>query len=229
MSDGPVEIEISNEFAKAGVKITLGAITYSVPEELNSEKVEEAFNQATERAAARVAEKRSADLEEIATTRQAFKALGKDPSRYRPSSEALYRRIATGKGLWRVNDIVDANNIMSLDAKWPVGNYDLAKIEPPVKLRLGRSGEPYVGVGRSDINIECLTVLSDLQGSFGAPFSDSERTKVTPQTRHVMSVLYVYGDAQGMDALIKRSVETLKNLLGASKIEVQTVIQTETL
>lgn len=204
-----MNIQISDDFAEAGVDIALGVITYTVPAVIDTPKVEKAFYAAVAQAGEIVNKLRPAELEEIATTRRAFKALGKDPSRYRPSSEALYRRIATGKGLWQVNNVVDANNAVSLITKWPVGTYDLERIQSPLVLRLGRQDEPYIGVGRSEINIENLTVLADERGAFGAPFSDSERTKVTDKTRKVMTVLYFFAQPRDVDVVLKTSTDFL--------------------
>ncbi len=76
----------------------------------------------------------------VARTRAAFRALGKDPSRYRPSSEALLRRVAQGKPLFAVNSLVDANNLVSLTSRFPAGAYDLAALPGGIVLRIGRPG-----------------------------------------------------------------------------------------
>lgn len=126
----------------------------------------------------------------IQGVRAAFKLCGKDPSRYRPSSEALTRRVIAGKGLYQVNNVVDSGNLISLMTGVPVGIYDSAKIEGDLALTIGGKGDAYTGIGRGKINLEGLPVLCDAVGPFGTPFSDSGRTAVTETTRHVILVLY---------------------------------------
>lgn len=126
----------------------------------------------------------------ISGIRAAFKTLGKEPSRYRPSSEALTRRILSGKGLYEVNNVVDCGNLISLMTGIPVGCYDAAWIRGDIELRVGMPGETYDGIGRGDVNLECLPVLADDSGAFGSPFSDSSRTAVSDSTHNLKFVLY---------------------------------------
>jgi DNA/RNA-binding domain of Phe-tRNA-synthetase-like protein len=122
--------------------------------------------------------------------RKLYHALGIDPSKTRPSSEALLRRILQGKGLYRVNAVVDAANFASLSLLLPVGLYDTSKIHPPVTLRFGRAGEGYEGIRKDRVNLDGRPVLVDEQGPFGNPTSDSLRTCVTETTRSVWFVLF---------------------------------------
>jgi len=127
----------------------------------------------------------------IAGVRAAFKAIGKDPSRYRPSSEALTRRVLAGKPLYSVNNVVDCGNLVSLMTGVPVGCYDAAWLKgDAVTFRVGTPGETYDGIGRGEINLECLPVLADEEGAFGTPFSDSARTAITENTHNLKFVLY---------------------------------------
>ncbi|NVJ99515.1 MAG: hypothetical protein HWE25_15285 [Alphaproteobacteria bacterium] len=126
----------------------------------------------------------------IQGVRGAFKLCGKDPSRYRPSSESLTRRVISGKELYQVNNVVDSGNLISLMTGIPVGIYDSAKIEGDMFLSIGKAGESYEGIGRGKINLEGLPTLGDNKGPFGTPFSDSARTAVTDDTSHIIFVLY---------------------------------------
>ncbi|WP_417456022.1 B3/4 domain-containing protein [Kordiimonas sp.] len=126
----------------------------------------------------------------IADVRAAFKVCGKDPSRYRPSSEALTRRVIAGKGLYLVNNVVDSGNLVSLMTGIPVGVYDAEKIKGDVRLTIGEAGEEYAGIGRGSINLEGLPVMHDSEGPFGTPFSDSARTNVDETTTRIAFVLY---------------------------------------
>lgn len=125
--------------------------------------------------------------------RMLYRAFGIDPSRRRPSSEALLRRILQGKGLFTVNTAVDAANLASLRIALPVGLYDRAQIETEdgrVVLRLGAPEESYPGIRKDDIHVTDRPTLVDDLGPFGNPSSDSARTQVTLGTRHLLFVIY---------------------------------------
>lgn len=160
--------------------------------------------------------RRSMTVEQVAehrvvrAVRALFREWGFDPARYRPSSEALLRRVAQGKGLYRVSNVVDAINLGSMETGWPYGAYDLARVEPPVVLRLGRAGESYDGIGKHTWHLEGRPVLVDAQGPFGMPISDSTRTMITEATASAMAVIFAPVDAdtealqQALDTLAER-------------------------
>ena len=112
------------------------------------------------------------EIPNIKESRMAYKAFGKDPSRYRVSSEALIRRIGQGKGLYEVNTVVDVNNLISIESGFSVGSYDTANMEEELVFRVGREGETYKGIGKEEINIESLPVLADKKGAIGSSTSD---------------------------------------------------------
>src|SRR2546427_12741384 len=120
---------------------------------------------------------------QVEATRKAFKALGKDPARYRGSAEALLRRIVAGKGLPQINAVVDVINLVSVESRLPVGLYDLAHVSGDVVFRVGRAGETYKGIGKFDLNLEGLPVFADVLEPHGSPTSESERTMVTAETK----------------------------------------------
>jgi len=128
-------------------------------------------------------------LPEIERLRTAYAALGKEPSRYRGSQEALLRRIVQGKGLYRINSIVDINNFVSLKSLHSCGVYDTANITWPAVFRVGVQGESYKGIGKEIINIEGLPVFADSSGPFGSPTSDSERAMISLATRSMMMII----------------------------------------
>jgi DNA/RNA-binding domain of Phe-tRNA-synthetase-like protein len=129
-------------------------------------------------------------IEIISDTKYAYRQLGKDPSRYRPSAEALTRRVVQGKGLYQVNNIVDTLNIISIKHGFSIGGYDLGCIEGNVELSIGRHSEPYEAIGRGHLNIEHLPVLRDLNGAFGSPTSDSSRTMIKSGTKDFLMVFF---------------------------------------
>ena len=121
--------------------------------------------------------------------RRLFKSAGIDPSRYRPSGEALVRRILKGQGLYHINCIVDINNICSIESLFPLGAYDREHIIGDVTVRLGASDEVYRGIGK-EINIAGKLVSADSEGAFGSPIADSDRTKIVEDTKEVLILLY---------------------------------------
>jgi DNA/RNA-binding domain of Phe-tRNA-synthetase-like protein len=126
--------------------------------------------------------------------RKLYHALGIDPSKTRPSSEALLRRVLLQKELYKVNAVVDAANLASLSLLLPVGLYDLEKIRPPVDLRFGRDGESYEGIRKDEVHLHGRPTLVDSIGAFGNPTSDSLRTSVSAETRAVWFVLFAPPD-----------------------------------
>jgi DNA/RNA-binding domain of Phe-tRNA-synthetase-like protein len=131
-----------------------------------------------------------AAAEPVRAVRAMFREWGMDPSKYRPSSEALLRRVVQGKGLYRVSNVVDVGNLGSLETGWPYGCYDRSKINPPVALRHGAAGEKYEGIGKQTWHLEGRPVLADPAGPFGSPISDSTRTMITESTTQIMIVIY---------------------------------------
>ncbi len=136
---------------------------------------------------------------QILATRAAYKALGKDPARYRGSAEALLRRIIAGKGLPRINAVVDIINLVSVESRLPIGLYDVAHVSGDIVFRTGRAGESYKGIGKYDLNLEGLPVFCDALGPHGSPTSDSERTMVTSKTENVLAVIISFGGKEGLD------------------------------
>ena len=133
-----------------------------------------------------------------AGVRRLFKSVGIDPSRYRPSGEALVRRILKGQELYFVNSIVDINNICSIESLFPLGAYDYKHVTGDVSIRLGTSDEVYRGIGK-EINIAGKLVSADSDGAFGSPIADSDRTKITDATRDVLVLLYAPESTEDSD------------------------------
>ncbi len=134
----------------------------------------------------------SSDLNaDIGQVRTMYKRLGIDPTKVRPSSEALLRRVRKGDTLPRINSLVDICNWCSLETQLPYGLYDLNRIEgEDIALRIGAAGEGYDGIRKDRVNVEGRITLADAGGPFGNPTSDSARTMVTLDTTRVMFVIY---------------------------------------
>ncbi len=145
-----------------------------------------------------------AENEEVRAVRAMFRSWGLDPSKYRPSSEALLRRVAQGKGLYQISNIVDIVNLGSIETAWPYGCYDRERMRPPVTLRLGVHGEKYEGIGRRVWHLEGRPVLADAEGPFGSPISDSTRTMITGETRSIIAT--IYAPATAKDQVIEEAL-----------------------
>lgn len=125
-----------------------------------------------------------------ADVRAMYRRFGVDPTKTRPSSEALLRRVRKGDPLPRINNVVDVCNWCSLEFQVPYGLYDLAHVRGPIELRTGRAGESYPGIRKDDVHLEGRLVLSDDAGPFGNPTSDSARTMVTPAATSILTVIF---------------------------------------
>jgi len=158
------------------------------------------------------------EIPQIKVLRDAYKAIGKDPSRYRGSQEALLRRILQGKGLYQINTVVDINNYVSLQSKQSIGCYDVSKLTPPIVFRIGKPGEQYKGIGKEMINIEGLPVFADAHGPFGSPTSDSERAMIRPETKQVLMVIIAFAEDPQLAAHLASMAELLETFAKAPKV-----------
>jgi DNA/RNA-binding domain of Phe-tRNA-synthetase-like protein len=155
------------------------------------------------------------EIPNIKESRQAYKAFGKDPSRYRVSSEALIRRIGQGKGLYEVNTVVDVNNLISIQSGFSVGSYDADKIGEELIFRVGRDKETYKGIGKDEIKIDGLPVLADADGAIGSSTSDSERAMITEEASEVLTLIYSFSDNQDLERAMEYGKEYLEKYAGA--------------
>ena len=151
------------------------------------------------------------ELSGIAATRRVYKACGKDPSRYRPASEQLIRRMLQGKELYQIDTLVDLVNLASIVYGYSIGGFDADKmVGDTLTLGIGREGEPYEGIGRGQLNIAGLPVYRDLQGGVGTPTSDNERTKMTLDTTHLLVLINGY---DGQEDRVCQNAEFIQQLV----------------
>ena len=151
------------------------------------------------------------EMPSIQATRTAYKRCGKDPSRYRPSGEALCRRLLRGLELYKVDTVVDLINLVSIASGYSIGGFDADKFEgDTLTLGIGRAGEPYEGIGRGELNIEGMPVYRDAVGGVGTPTSDNERTKVSLETKHLLAIVNGY---DGDTAHLQETIDYMKALL----------------
>ena len=159
------------------------------------------------------------ELKNIASSRKAYKAFGKDPGRYRVSSEALIRRIKQGKGLYKINTVVDTNNLISVESGFSAGSYDTDCINGDIVLNLGHAGESYKGIGKDSVNIENLPVLCDNDGPFGSPTSDSEKAMITLSSKNIITLIYVFTEDEDITALLDKAAGYIEKYAKAENIE----------
>ena len=151
------------------------------------------------------------EMSGIAATRKVYRACGKDPSRYRPASEALIRRMLQGKQLYQRDTLVDLVNLASIAFGYSIGGFDADKFEgDTLTLGVGKAGEPYEGIGRGNINIEGLPVYRDSLGGVGTPTCDNERTKMMSDTSHLVVLINGY---DGNEQQVRANAEYIQSLL----------------
>jgi DNA/RNA-binding domain of Phe-tRNA-synthetase-like protein/ureidoglycolate hydrolase len=166
------------------------------------------------------AETAPAEIPALRPVRELYRALGIDPTKTRPASEALLRRVLQGKPLYRVNALVDALNLCSLTTLVPFGVYDRARVAAPVVLRWGAAGETYEGIGRGRIAVEGRPVLADRDGPFGNPTADALRTSVGHGTTKALAVLYLPPavDAVHVDRFLTLAAEAVARSCGGREV-----------
>jgi DNA/RNA-binding domain of Phe-tRNA-synthetase-like protein len=166
----------------------------------------------------------AADLPGVAETRGMFHRLGVDPTKTRPASEALLRRVLQGKGLPRIHPVVDACNLASLEHQLPLGIYDRTKVKGAILARLGRPDEGYEGIRKARVHLAERPLLADDEGPFGAPTSDSWRTQVTDATRELLVVIFCPAErpSEHVSVMLARVADLLARHCGATVRLVQT-------
>ncbi len=155
----------------------------------------------------------------IRQAREAYKACGKKPGRYRPSAEALLRRVVSGKGLYQINNVVDVINYTSITTCYSIGGYDCGRVDGAVELGIGREGEPYQAIARGELNIAGLPALRDRQGAFGSPTSDSERTSIQEYSREIALVFFDFGGNHGLEECLAHTQALLERHCSGSTFE----------
>jgi len=195
---------------------------------LNGEPLADAFE--SERDATirellrRNAGRAAADIPGVAETRGMFHRLGVDPTKSRPASEGLLRRVLQGKGLPVIHPAVDVCNLASLEHQLPIGLYDRTHVKGTIVARLGHPGEHYEGIRKGVVSVAGRPMLADDAGAFGAPTSDSARTQVTEATRSLLAVIYCPVERPGdqLSAMLARVADPLARHCGATVHLVQT-------
>jgi DNA/RNA-binding domain of Phe-tRNA-synthetase-like protein len=169
--------------------------------------------------------KQPADIPGVAETRALFHQLDIDPTKHRPSSEALLRRVLQGKGLTVVNAAVDVCNLCSLEHQMPLGLYDREAVHGTVHVRVGREGEGYPGIRKQRVHLSGRLLLADDEGPFGAPTSDSTRTAVGPDAKQLVVVLFcpIERAGQHLSTALEHIADLLTRYCGATVVSARVV------
>jgi DNA/RNA-binding domain of Phe-tRNA-synthetase-like protein len=207
----PLEIQLSPKLIELIPKVKLGIIEYKGITVGNSpQMVKGRLQLFQESIYFELENKHVTDLPGIEEWRQVFKKTGKDPNRYRHSAEAMMRRIQKQNFLSPVHSAIDLNNFFSLQYQVPIGIYDIDSLTGPVLVRLGESGEEYMGLNGRINSLEHLILSSDQIGPFGSPFVDSERSAVTEKTHNALQIIYLRPSTHMDNA--KKLTESLMNM-----------------
>ncbi len=213
-------IAIDPELKRACPQLALGYVRGTV---VVGESSDDLVDELTARARELSAQPAVIESAELAAVRQGYKNLGKDPSRYRGSAEALIRRLLSGKELYFINNVVEVNNLISLESLCPVGSYDLGNVAEPIVFRIGRPGESYKGIGKGLINIAELPVFCDRDGPFGSPTSDSERAMITGNTARILTAIFGFAGSASLATWAERAVSLLARYADGNDISYEIV------
>lgn len=215
-----MQIKLSSEIKTACPELKVLVIACQVKNSPSDETLwqEIAAEEAAVKAACRIEEINK--WAPIKATRTAYKRLGKDPNRYRPSAEALRRRILRDLPLYRIDTLVDLINLVSIRSGYSIGGFDADKIVGDLTLGVGQEGELYQGIGRGLLNIVGLPVYRDQIGGIGTPTSDEERTKISMETTSLLMIINGYSGSEGLFEAGEYAMDLLKRYASAENVEV---------
>ncbi|MCC0716446.1 phenylalanine--tRNA ligase beta subunit-related protein [Clostridioides sp. ES-S-0077-01] len=212
-----IDISIDEKLKERWPNAKLGCIQAKVAVNKSSEKLIDEINEFCDILNQSLKVEDITKLDKIKDARNAYKELGKNPSRYRTSSEALVRRVIQGKGLYTIN------NLISIKSLYPVGTYNVSKLHSPVCFTVGDEGEQYKGIGKELINIENLPILSDSVGKFGSPTSDSERAMITEDANEILICIFSFSQESDIEEYFEYAKELLREYAGGKDIETKII------
>lgn len=218
-----IDIVVCQKLKIVCPEITLGCIQAQVQVESSSDELWKEMNDYCDVLRKEVQLEEIATLLQIRDGREVYKKLGKAPGKYRLSSEALLRRVLQGKGVYKVNNIVDINNLISLKSRFPVGSYNIKNLHSPISLMVGKPGEQYKGIGKKLISIENLPVLTDDRGSFGSPTSDSERAMITSAAKEIVMCIFSFSGIKNIEAYLQYARELLEKYADGQDVRTKIV------
>ncbi len=216
-----MNIKVSEEIKNACPKFAGAAVCATVKNTTFNEDLWKKIDEFTIRYRETYTTDSIKDMPTIRATREAYKKCGKDPSRYRPSGEALCRRILRGIPLYQIDTLVDLINLVSIRTGYSIGGFDADKIQgDTLVLGVGKAGEPYEGIGRGELNIEGMPVYRDAIGGIGTPTSDHERTKLGLETTHLLTIINGYSGREGLQEAAEYMQALLQEFASAEEVAI---------
>lgn len=211
-------IEIDNELKEKCPNMVLGVISCNVQNSVSSDLLWEQIDQTIQNIRNNYASNTIKQHPFIKATRAVYKRTGKDPGRYRPAAEQLYRRVLQGKGLYKINTLVDLVNMISLQTGYSIGGFDREFINGAIRAGIGEENESYEAIGRGKLNVQGLPILRDSTGGIGTPTSDEQRTALRLETRSFLMNINAYTGKEDVIPVLEESVRLLEKYVNASNI-----------
>ncbi|NOU61422.1 B3/B4 domain-containing protein [Marinifilum caeruleilacunae] len=218
-----IDIRIEEELKNKCPELKLGVIQCGVETVEDCPELWREIDECIKIKEAELSPEKIRELPSVKSTKLGYRTIGKDPSRYRPSAEALLRRVVSGKGLYKINNVVDLLNLVSIDSGFSIGGYNAEKINGKIQLGIGLKNEPYKGIGRGELNIEFLPVFRDDSGAFGSPTSDSLRTSITKDCSQFLMIILSFQGEHELGEAMNFAVSLLEKYARAENINTQII------
>ena len=214
------DVTIDKELFRVYPEIRLGLLRFHADVKAPDDHFWEYMNtEVLPQVRSRIEGKEWSEIPGIKGSRSAYKAFGRNPGRYRVSSEALIRRVRRGDELYHINSVVDVNNLISVKSGLSVGSYDLGQVHGTIRLRKAEHGEGYPGIGKDFLDMENMLVLADDIGIFGSSMSDSTRAMVTDSAKDILVVIYCFEDDIDLETLLCEAEKAFVHFAGAYDID----------
>ena len=212
-------IQIEKELKTLLPHLMLGGFVAEVSVESSSDALMSLLTDEIQRLEPELTPESIRAMSTVKANKDAYRKLGKDPNRYRPAAESLLRRVANGKGLYHINNVVDILNLISVKTGFSICGYDLDTIEGEISMGIGENGEPYEAIGRGDLNIERLPIFRDGISGFGTPTSDSVRTMVTVQTKRYLMIIIGFEGKYFIELALDETRQLLEQYANGKEVE----------
>jgi len=214
-----MKVTIINTIREACPKLVLALISCEVRNSYTSPDLWGEMNEEIRRFSESYTLEKINKRQEIEATRRIYKILGKDPNRYRPSAEALCRRIVRGIPIYKVSTLVDIINLVSIRSGFSIGGFDIDKVQGNIELGVGTNNDEFEAIGRGILNVEGLPLYRDEVGGIGTPTSDNERTKITDNTTHLLMIINGYSGKEGLQEAINHAITLLQKYADLKEYE----------
>jgi len=212
-------VQIEKELQELLPQLMLGGFVAEVSVEASSEALMALLSDEIKRLEPQLTPESIREMSTVKANKDAYRKLGKDPNRYRPAAESLLRRVANGKGLYHINNVVDILNLISVKTGFSICGYDLDTINGEIAMGIGASNEPYEGIGRGELNVERLPIFRDQKGGFGTPTSDSVRTMVTGKTKRYLMIIIGFDGKASIEKALNETRQLLEQFATGKEVE----------